>query len=151
MKIYDVSLTFTVVREDPEPYQANTPEKVVQYMAGAFDSHPEQESFWVIILNRKNFAKGRVMISLGTATSTLAHPREIFRAVILASGTGFICVHNHPSGDPSPSAADTQLTRTIREAARVMDIEFLDHVIIGSPECDPAKKGFYSFRTSGIL
>jgi DNA repair protein RadC len=120
-------------------------------MKGAFDEHPEQESFWVIALNRKNFAKGRQMISLGSATAAIAHPREIFRAAILMSATAIICVHNHPSGDPHPSSADLQLTRQIREAARTVEIELLDHVIIGEIDADPLKKGFYSFRENGLV
>lgn len=151
MKIFEASISFSVVREDPEPYRTDRPAKVVQYMQGAFDTHPEQESFWVILLNRKNFPKGRTMISLGTATSTVAHPREIFRAAVLASATGIICVHNHPSGDPAPSAADITMTRQVREAGKAMDIEVLDHVIIGTKDCDPRGVGYYSFREAGMI
>jgi DNA repair protein RadC len=60
-------------------------------------------------------------------------------------------VHNHPSGDPAPSAADLQVTRQLREAARTLDIEMLDHVIVGQTAADPAGLGFYSFRTAGLL
>ena len=62
-----------------------------------------------------------------------------------------IVVHNHPSGDPSPSAADIQVTRQLREASRIIDIDLLDHVILGTKEDDPARAGFYSFRNAGLL
>ena len=150
MKVYEAELRW-VVKEDGPAIKLSRPELIAEYMKGAFDTHPEQESFWVILLNRKNFAKGRQMITLGTATSCLAHPREVFRAAVMASATGVICVHNHPSGDPTPSAADVNITRQIRDAARALDIEFLDHVIIGTVECDPLHRGFYSFRESGII
>lgn len=150
MKIYSAELKFTLCEDGPA-VPCNRPQAVFEYMKGAFDANPEQESFWVILLNRKNFPKGRHMISLGTATSCLAHPREIFRAAVLASATGIICVHNHPSGDPAPSCADTQMTRQIRDAAKTMDIEFLDHVIIGDAKQDPRGIGYYSFREAGII
>lgn len=89
------------------------------------------EKFWVLCLNRKNRLLKRVEITSGTATSSLAHPREVYREAIRHGASGVVCVHNHPSGDPSPSAADVQVTRQLREASRAVDIELLDHLIIG--------------------
>lgn len=150
MKVYDVSMKF-VLKEDGPAQVLNRPELVASYMKDAFLTNPEQESFWVIFLNRKNYPKGRQMVTLGTATSCLAHPREVFRGAIMAGATAIICVHNHPSGDPAPSAGDVQVTRILRESAKIIDIDFLDHIIIGSPDCDPQMKGYYSFRDAGIL
>lgn len=59
-------------------------------------------------------------------------------------------MHNHPSGDPAPSAADLQVTRQCREAAKALDIQLLDHVVVGSPQNDPCGRGFYSFREAGL-
>ena len=59
--------------------------------------------------------------------------------------------HNHPSGDPSPSAPDVQVTLVLREAVRTVDIALLDHVIVGRPELDPAGRGYYSFRDAGLV
>ncbi len=150
MKVYDIKVSYSCVREDA-PEKCNAPQLVADYMRGAFDEYPEQESFWVIHLNRKNVPKGRQMITLGTATAALAHPREVFRGAIVAGATAIICVHNHPSGDPAPSAADIHLTRQLREAAKTVDIDLLDHIIIGSAVDDPMKRGFYSFREAGLL
>jgi DNA repair protein RadC len=90
-------------------------------------------------------------VSSGTATSALAHPREIYRAAIRESATAIACVHNHPSGDPSPSAADLQITRLLREAAQTVEIALLDHVIVGRLEADPVGRGYYSFREAGLI
>ena len=111
----------------------------------------EIEKFWVLCLNRKNRLLKRVEITSGTATATLAHPREVFRAAVRESAGAIICVHNHPSGDPAPSAPDLHITRVLREAAKAVDIQFLDHVIIGRAGADPLGRGYYSFRESGIL
>jgi len=109
------------------------------------------EKFWVLCLNRKNRLLKRVEITSGTATSSLAHPREVFREAIRQGATSVVCAHNHPSGDPAPSAADVQVTRQIRDAARAVDIELLDHVILGLPGADPRGLGYYSFREAGVL
>lgn len=151
MKIYDIAIRTTFVREDATLIKADTAEKIVQYMAGAFDQYPEQEQFWVVLLNRKNVPKGRHLVTLGTATASLAHPREVFRAAILASATAIVCVHNHPSGDPSPSGEDVQVTRLLSQASKTVEITLLDHVIIGEASADPMGKGYYSFREAGLL
>ena len=109
------------------------------------------EKFWVLCLNRKNRLLKQVEITSGTATSSLAHPREVFREVIHHGATAVVCVHNHPSGDPAPSAADVQVTRQLREAARTLDIDLQDHVIIGQTATDPRGTGYYSFREAGVL
>lgn len=150
MKTYEAKLTYSLVAEGPAE-KCESAEKVVEYMRGAFDERPEQESFWVIFLNRKNFAKGRFMATLGTQVAALADAPTVYRAALLANATAIICVHNHPSGDPAPSAADTSLTRILREAGKAIGIELLDHVIIGDAMQDPNGKGFYSFREAGLI
>lgn len=150
MRIYDHNIVATLVQEGPA-VACNQAAKIVEYMKGAFDEFPEQEQVYVVALNRKNYAKGRTRITIGTATSALMHPREVFRYACLASATAIVLVHNHPSGDPAPSAADVQITRTIREAANILDITLLDHVIIGNPTDDPTGLGYFSFRHAGLV
>jgi len=111
----------------------------------------EVEKFWVLCLNRRNRLRKRVEISSGTASAALAHPREVYRSAIRESSSAVVCAHNHPSGDPSPSAADIQLTRQLREAAAAVDIPLLDHVIIGRRGADPLGRGYYSFREAGLI
>jgi DNA repair protein RadC len=150
MKIYNISLSYSLVRE--EPAQPLTRAALaVEYVKEVFSAHPEQEGLYAILLNNKNFPKGRVLISLGTATASLAHPREIFRAAILAGASGIILAHNHPSGDPSPSTADISITRQVREAGKIIGIELLDHIILGDAQQDPNNSGFYSFRDAGLV
>lgn len=128
----------------------NRPEAIVDYLR-PIATGLEVEKFWVLCLNRKNRLKKLVEISSGTATQTLAAPREVFRAAIKEAATAVAVAHNHPSGDPQPSAADVSLTRILREASRTVDIELLDHVIIGTPGADPHGVGHYSFRAAGVL
>lgn len=111
----------------------------------------EVEKFWVLCLNRKNRLLRRVEVTSGTATAALAHPREVFREAIREAATAVVCAHNHPSGDPAPSAADLQITRQLREAAKAVDIDLLDHVILGRPTADPTGRGYYSFREAGLI
>lgn len=111
----------------------------------------EVEKFWVLCLNRKNRLLRRVEITSGTATAALAHPREVFREAIREAASAVVCVHNHPSGDPAPSAADVQVTRQLRDAAKAVDIALLDHVILGRAAADPCGRGYYSFREAGLL
>jgi DNA repair protein RadC len=77
------------------------------------------------------------------------HPREIFKHAIVHSAYAFVLVHNHPSGDPSPSEADIRLTRRISEGARLLQIHFLDHVIVGASI--EGRPGFFSFKEAGTL
>ena len=109
------------------------------------------EKFWVLCLDRKNRLLQECETSSGTATSSLIHPREVFREAIRLSATAVIVVHNHPSGDPAPSPADIQVTRQLREAAQTVKIDLLDHVILGRQSTDPLGLGFYSFSDAGLL
>jgi DNA repair protein RadC len=88
-------------------------------------------------------------ISLGSLNESIAHPRDIFRPALIHSAYAVIVVHNHPSGDPSPSQADHALTRRLREAADLLQIRLLDHVIIGAPAED--RLPYFSFKEMGAL
>jgi hypothetical protein len=85
----------------------------------------------------------------GTVDETTAHPREIFRPVIVHAAAGFVLVHNHPCGDASRSSADINLTRRVRKGARLLGLTFLDHVIVGQPM--EGRLGYYSFREAGVV
>ncbi|HTB63717.1 MAG TPA: JAB domain-containing protein [Opitutales bacterium] len=94
---------------------------------------PEIECAAVLFLNRKHRVKGHQFLSMGTVNSTMVHPREVFRAAIVACAAGIVLMHNHPSGDPSPSPADIKITRELVEAGKLLGIELIDHVVIGNP------------------
>ena len=109
------------------------------------------EKCWVLCLDRKNRLIKECEATSGTATSSLIHPREVFRDAIRLNATGVIVSHNHPSGDPAPSRADIQVTRQLREAAKTIQIDLLDHVIIGLKQYDPHGLGYYSFSDAGLI
>ncbi len=98
------------------------------------------EEFHSFYLNTKNEVIGMEMISKGTLNASLVHPREVFKGAILANANAIIVAHNHPSGDVQPSTADQSVTKTLVNAGKLLDIQVLDHVIIGS------KNGYFSFR-----
>jgi DNA repair protein RadC len=91
----------------------------------------DRERFLTVILDGKNRVVGIDEVAVGTATAALVHPREVLKTVLLANGVSIILVHNHPSGDPTPSEEDVALTRRIKAAAELMGIRFLDHVVLG--------------------
>ena len=150
MRIYEAKIVYQLVAEG-EPVQLNTPAAIAQYLQSAYDEHPLQEAFYAVYLDRRNRPLGRHLISLGTLTGTLAGPREVFRGAILAGAAAMIVSHNHPSGNPSPSSADLHVTRQLREAAKTLEIDLIDHVIVGTKDSDPLLKGFYSCREAGLI
>lgn len=91
----------------------------------------DREHFYAILLNTKNHVIASPLISIGTLSESLVHPRELFKEAVNHSASSIILVHNHPSGDPSPSREDIMMTRRIIEGGRLLDIQILDHVIIG--------------------
>jgi len=108
-----------------------------------------KESLRVILLDTR-FQLMRVEeVSRGTVNESIAHPRDIFGPVLTASAFAFILVHNHPSGDPTPSEADRRLTTRLSEAARLLQVQLLDHVILGSP--DNGRLPWFSFKQLGLL
>ncbi|MFM7397964.1 MAG: DNA repair protein RadC [Verrucomicrobiota bacterium] len=109
------------------------------------------EKCWVLCLNRRNRLLALHEVSSGTATSSLLHPREVFRQALRHAACAAIVAHNHPSGDPSPSPADRAVTRQLAEAGRVVGVELLDHVVVGRPEADPGGKGWFSFGEAGLI
>ena len=91
----------------------------------------KKEELHVVCLDSKNRIIKKQLIAIGTLNSSLVHPREIFMEVIKASSNSFILVHNHPSGDPSPSKEDLAMTQKIHKVSQLVGIKLLDHIIIG--------------------
>jgi len=104
----------------------------------------QQEHLVVLLLNTKNEILAEEVVFVGTLDSSLAHPREIFRTAIRRSSAALILVHNHPSGDPTPSAEDLQITRRMAQAGEILGIEVLDHIILGDQR-------YRSLREEGVL
>ncbi len=139
-----------VGQQSSEAPLLNSADLVAAYL-NPISANLDVEKFWVLCLNRKNRLIKCVEVTSGTATAALAHPREVFRPAIRESACAVVCAHNHPSGDPAPSANDVKVTRQLREAAQAVDITLIDHVIIGRAAADPNGLGYYSFRAAGVL
>lgn len=103
-----------------------------------------QEHFVCLYLNMKNQIIQKKCIFVGSLNKSVVHPREIFKEAIRCSAASFICVHNHPSGDPTPSREDLEVTERLIEASHLMGIELLDHVVIGD-------KRYFSMKEKGLI
>jgi DNA repair protein RadC len=104
----------------------------------------QKEHFIVLFLNTKNHVIAQETLSMGSLNASIVHPREVFRAAIKRSSASIICAHNHPSGDPSPSPEDIELTRRLAEAGKLIGIDVLDHVVFGD-------RSYISLKEKGYL
>jgi len=86
----------------------------------------------VLLLNTRKKVKGHHLVSIGTMDTLLVHPREVFRGAVIAAASAVVLMHNHPSGEPTPSEADIRVTRDLIRSGQLLKIEVLDHVIIGA-------------------
>lgn len=124
-----------LVRESAGLYCNNyisSPEDAAEIAAKHFeDMASDREVFSVILLDVKNRVIGINVVSIGSLSASVVHPREVFKAEILANAANIILTHNHPSGDPAPSKEDINITARLVQAGRLMDIPVLDHIIIG--------------------
>lgn len=109
---------------------------VYEIMRNIYEALPEQdrqkEIFYIAGLNTKNVIEYIEMVSMGHLSASLVHPREVFRVAIMKNSASILACHNHPSGDPSPSADDITITKRLQEAGRILGIDLLDHIIIGN-------------------
>jgi len=104
----------------------------------------DREHFWALALNTKNQLLRMVEISVGSLNASIVHPRELFKEAVRLSAASVVVVHNHPSGDPTPSAEDQAVTRQLVAAGRLLDVPVYDHVVIAGDR-------FVSFATAGLL
>ena len=124
--------------------QVSSPEAAAKLLRPVLEQQP-QETLYALLLNAKNRVLQSCIIGIGTVNASLVHPRDIFRRALAANATAVIVAHNHPSGDPTPSREDVELTKRLAEAGRIIGIEVLDHVIIGAG-------GYYkSLHADGVI
>jgi DNA repair protein RadC len=100
------------------------------HFAGRLPQH-EREVFYALLLDGRNRLRAEVRVSEGTLTTALVHPREVFGPAVRVGAAALVLVHNHPSGDPTPSSEDIVLTERLRQAGELIGIRVLDHVVIG--------------------
>ena len=110
----------------------------------------DREYFMIVILNNKYCINGVNVVSIGTLSSSPVHPREVFKAAILANAAAIVLVHNHPSGDPTPSKEDIEITRKLVDAGKVLGIEVLDHVVIGDRCVSLKEQGYFMVLAQSI-
>ncbi len=135
-------------REEIVELKMDAPQNIYEYLCNDM-ARMNQEELHILILNTRMMLVHDQKLTVGTLNESIAHPRDIFRCAIQHNAHAFILAHNHPSGDPSPSEADRQLTRRIREIAQLMKIDFADHIIIGAPRA--GAKPYFSFREAGMM
>lgn len=137
--------THTMTVKEPKGDRITTPQAVYDALHDA--ALMAQEAFIVLTLDAKNNLIDRHLVTLGLLDASLVHPREVFRVAITDGAAAMILSHNHPSGDPTPSAEDIRITRQLVEAGRIVDIKVLDHIILGRGEVNP----FLSMREAGLV
>ena len=148
-----VEFKIVALRECPTPESlrlCDTPEKAHEY----FELHirndekfrPDCECFIALFLNTRRRVIGHYIVSVGTLDSLLVHPREVFRAAIISASAAVILMHNHPSGEPTPSEADIRVTRDLIRAGQILKIEVLDHIIVGHDRKVSLRESGYFYR-----
>ncbi len=104
----------------------------------------KQELFYCLYLNNKNYVIERKLLFMGTINKSVVHPREVFKNAYLSSASGIICIHNHPSGDVTPSLEDKRFTKALVDIGNVQNIPILDHIIIG-------EDNYFSFMENNLI
>jgi DNA repair protein RadC len=121
----------------------HTPEDSARYLLPRYSSRPV-ETFGLLALDVRHRLKHEAVVSVGCLTSSLVHPREVFQEAVTARAAALILFHNHPSGDPEPSAEDVALTRRLASAGALMGIEVVDHLVLGAGR-------YVSLKQRGVL
>ena len=124
--------------ESGERLQVRKPADAAQFLMARYGGH-RVERMGVMLLDLKRRVIRTTILSVGLLDNSLAHPREIFREAVVGSAASVVVFHNHPSGDPTPSVNDRQITRRLMDAGEVMGIQLMDHIILG-------EGGYFSFR-----
>ena len=131
MHIREVCVTYGRRRHVPGGATNVTNAREVVALIGPMLERQVVEVCYMLLLNTRNGLIGYHQLSRGSLTATPVHPREVYQVALLAGAAGIVLVHNHPSGDPTPSAEDVALTRRMTDAGHLLGVELLDHVIIG--------------------
>ena len=124
-------------------YAIKSPDDAVTVGKGFMRIHEEPEEYmYMICMNTKNKIIGVFEISHGSVNSSIVNPREVFQKALLANAVSIIVMHNHPSGDPTPSREDIEVTKRLVEAGKIVGVEVLDHIIIGDRYSSLKEKGY---------
>lgn len=134
-----------LVRESQIEYNTKltSPDAVASFLYSFIGDEP-QENFVVISVSSKGDILNATKIAIGTVNQAIIHPRDVFRTAVMSNASSIIIAHNHPSGDPTPSKNDIDVTHMLLEGAKVLDIQILDHIIVGYDR-------YYSLKEKGII
>lgn len=147
---YKITLQKSKISEEEVNFRCSQDVAENSFIHSLFtENDNDKEKLYVIILNIKNKVIGYSLVSMGSLTASIVHPREVLKPAILASAASIIIIHNHPSGDPEPSLDDIEITKRISKSCAIMGINLLDHIILGF-EADEFK-GYYSFKQKGLI
>ena len=146
-------LSLKVVKEKEINYNSNwadkkinSPEKVAEVAINVLELHEQaEEVFYILTLNTKNEINGIFEVSRGSLSASIVHPREVFKRALLQNASGIILLHNHPSGDPTPSEEDLDITNRLIEAGDLLGIRVLDHLVIGD------ESNYISFKQKRLM
>ena len=139
-----------VLRLNEVPFESkmDSPARVLEYWNNVIAKMPwyipDREICVSMTLNTRYNVTGHSLVSLGSLNESVVGPREVFRCAVAMNAFAILVVHNHPSGDPSPSEADHRVTRKLVEAGHILQINLLDHIIIGSGK-------WWSFKEAGVV
>jgi len=119
-------------------------------MCARRNAHARREEFHVLLLNTKNGLIKRAPVSRGSLNASIVEPREVFKDAIACSAASMILVHNHPSGDPTPSTEDITITKRLVKAGELLNISVLDHIVIGHRDAS-RDQDFASLKELGLM
>jgi len=115
-----------------------------EFLGAEMGGDPDREVFGILLLDRKNNVNAAHVVSIGSLGEAPVHPREVFKAAVLANASAVVCFHNHPSGDTAPSGDDRTITTRLREGGDILGVKVLDHIILGEGK-------YFSFADSGMM
>lgn len=139
-------VSIKMIRESSFLYEnrrISSPKDAVELLRKLLDG-ADREQFITCCIDTKNQPTSINVVSVGTLNSSLVHPREVFKTAILGNSSSVIVAHNHPSGDPSPSKEDIDITERLKEAGKIIGINVLDHLIIG-------ENRYVSLKEKGVI
>jgi DNA repair protein RadC len=149
-KTYEIKVSR--IAETVGQYSATSPDEAVKYWKDNIENKdwydPEREMLIVLVVNTRFRILGHSIVSIGTLNESICHNRDIFRPVIALAGYGCILMHNHPTGLVDPSGADRTATTKANEAARILGLHLLDHIIVGTAS---EERPYFSFKQHYLL
>ncbi len=141
------------IRETAPTFQADNPGLMATYWREQIATSPhfdsDKETMVVVLMNTRMRIIGHAVVAVGVVDQVLCHAREVFRPAIIGAAKTVVLMHNHPSGDASPSDSDIRITRQMAEAGKILQIEVTDHVIMGQKT--DISRGFTSLRELGLI